>query len=751
MVERSANAAACRKVELAIGGLDGLSVPPCVAVQYLSKILEGRFSPSFVGDIVGREPALAAAILALAARRGAGPVEQRHAVSLVMDRLDADEARDTLLGIKVSAGFEIEFAARQPASPVRTDLILHSLGVACCAQSLAEHAVPEADARMAYSAGLLHDIGKLALQDIMPRSLAAIAQEAEATRTSLYTVEQKHLGTNHAMLGKLLAQKWRLPEPIAMAIWLHHSDAVTRLDDLAETQVARLVWAADHIVRDAGIGESGSFSEPESLSVIARMLGTDVATLEHIRDDVSQELPEKAESLGLDMPNATARYCDTIHAVAATLSTKHTALSEAHRALQTASTYLDFAREFLLHTGPSAGAIDVAADLARRWQRFFQTGSVCLYLEDGGSGGTVDAVIVEALGHSHEMVLEPPDGMSAIPRAVSERFAMLDAQVHLGWLAEQVDVDFDMGRTKLVPLLADGGAVAALAFELNLPGDAALFAEKFEMAASMAGTVLGLAVAKERQMHFSERLIQAMGHAAAVAAEVPETKEEERPTKSPLAVLAEMAAGVAHELNNPLSVISGRAQLLVQDEDNEARQKDLNRIQENARAVAEIIDDLMSFAEPSTPRPARTDMGQIIEEAVELAGQKSGVDHVNAQVQTEGDTRSVFVDSGQVVSALANVISNAIESYSDNLGPVKILIEPGATAVCLRISDLGCGMDAETLEKATHPFFSAKPAGRQRGMGLAYATRLIQINGGTLTLESELEQGTTVTVTLPYE
>ena len=82
---------------------------------------------------------------------------------------------------------------------------------------------------------------------------------------------------------------------------------------------------------------------------------------------------------------------------------------------------------------------------------------------------------------------------------------------------------------------------------------------------------------------------------------------------------------------------------------------------------------------------------------------------------------------------------------------MKRRAETGATHVRLQISDLGCGMDEETLEKATHPFFSAKPDGRQRGMGLAYATRLVQINGGTLSIESELDQGTTVTVALPCE
>ena len=66
----------------------------------------------------------------------------------------------------------------------------------------------------------------------------------------------------------------------------------------------------------------------------------------------------------------------------------------------------------------------------------------------------------------------------------------------------------------------------------------------------------------------------------------------------------------------------------------------------------------------------------------------------------------------------------------------------------LKIRDLGCGMDAETLRKATQPFFSAKAAGRKRGMGLAYTARFLQINGGTLDIESEPGIGTTVTILL---
>lgn len=740
---RGVSTIASRKVELAIGQFDALSVPPCVAVQYLSEAVQGRFSPSSVADIVTCEPALAARVLSLAQQRGAGPVRQRPAIGLVLDRLGADDLRDALLGMKVSAAFEIEFARTQPPSPTRQDLIVHSLAVACAAKRIAEASEGAVDPNLAYTAGLLHDIGKFALQDVMPKSLTAIVQEAEAAKVSLYTVEQRHLGTNHAMLGKQLAHRWRLPGPIETVIWLHHSDAVTLLEGMPETALSRIVWTANHIARHAEIGQSGSFDPPKSLGSLASVAGIDVATLQQIRDGLPDELPGKLQALGLDMPNATARYCDVVQAVAARLSRGHTDLSSENRTLKMTSSYLEFARAFLLSIGPSDSGLDIAENLARRWQRFFQTGSICLYLTDGRTQGVIDTVLVEALGHSHKIVLEAPSDIPLTPRELSDRFVMLDARHHIDWLITQVDVDFDLGRTKMVPLVSQGRVVAIMAFEMNLPGDAAHFAEKFETAASMAGTVLGLATAGEHQTHFSERLVRAMSDV--------EDRAKPGPPPDAIEALAEMAAGVAHELNNPLSVISGRAQLLAKTETDQERKEALARIQENAGVASWVVDDLMSFAEPSRPRSAKTDVKQVIEEAIQLAAQKSKVDHINAQVQVDEASDEVFVDSAQVVSALANVISNAVESYVDAMGPVKIVVEPAGESVELKIGDLGCGMDPDTLEKATYPFFSAKPAGRKRGMGLAYAARLIQQNQGALAIESTLGEGTTVTITLPRD
>jgi len=740
MAKRYIDATASRKVELAVSELGSLSVPPCVAVQYLSKLAQSRFSPASVADTLECEPACAAAILSLAQHQAAGPVRQRHSVRLVLDRLDANDVRDTLLRAKVTAGFEIDFADRQLDAPARKDLILHSLAVACSARRLAE-AVDGVDSQLAWSAGLLHDIGKFALQDVMPKSLAAIAREAEATNAALCVVEHEHLGTNHTLLGKQLAQRWRLSEPIMLAIWLHHRDA-SALESVAEARIALLVKAADAIARRAGIGHSGSYDAPEPLGQIAASFGVPAKTLRQIQDDLPAEVKRRSEALGLEIPRATAKYCDLIQATAADLAQRHTALSAEGRSLQAASGYLGFAQEFLKDVSGSVAAIDLAQEFAKRWQRFFQTGTVCVCLTAGSREGAFDTAVVEALGHSHKTVLEAPPEESPIPKPLTNRFVVLDAQDRVEWLLDQLEVDFNRGQTKFVPLLTDGRAVGLVVFELNYPADAGLFAEKFAMAASLAGAVLGLALANERQEHLAERLSHENGRPKPASPQAHLIRD-------PVEALAEMAAGVAHELNNPLSVITGRAQLIAQAESDGQKRNALERIVENAREASSLVDDLMAYAEPPQPRVSPAGVRQIIEEAIELAGQKTGAEHLNTQVHVPAEISPVLVDSAQIASALANIIANAVESYADAMGPVKIAVEPAEAGLKLQISDLGCGMDEATRKKAASPFFSAKPAGRKRGMGLAFASRLIQLNSGQMELESQLGHGTTVTVALP--
>jgi signal transduction histidine kinase len=374
--------------------------------------------------------------------------------------------------------------------------------------------------------------------------------------------------------------------------------------------------------------------------------------------------------------------------------------------------------------------------------------------------------------------LEVPTGSPAIPKEIANSFEVLSAQDHIDWLSEQLDVDFDISRARLAPLLSNGRAVGAIAFELHYPGDIDLFKEKFRISASIAGVVLDMALARQKQQQLAElfaglvRLPSGgLVSKPAQVAEPPGEEEQERAAtiraEDSLNALAEMAAGAAHELNNPLAVVSGRAQLLAEAQTDPEAKAILRQIYENAREASGIIEDLMTFAEPPQPRATLTNVKKMLDEAVQLTNRKTNREYLDVQIKVGADARDVFVDSAQIVSALANVMANAVESYGGQAGPIEVAADVADTAewpvpspstslrvnsvegVKIVIKDHGCGMDAETLKKATQPFFSAKPAGRKRGMGLAYAARFIQLNKGTLTLASQPGKGTTATVYLP--
>jgi len=779
---------AAQQVELIIGRLDSLSTVACVGAQLFTRLLQGRFSPSALAETIECDPALAARTLSLIARRGLPIPERGFSLRRSLDELPAREVRDALLSVGVMRPFDPDGGADQRSIPLRKGLLLHSLAVACCAEQLAELTLPNIDPQLAYYAGLLHDMGKLALQETMPKGFARLVEEAESVGECSCAIERKSLGTDHTIVGNHLAQKWRLPNAVTLAAWLHHSDVAAVSRDMPEARIAAIVQLADSLARQVGIGQSGSFDPPELSEQVLTCLGMEIEQVQHVGRSLPAAVEQKARVLGLDLPNSVADYCQAAHAAAVQFARQHSELSDENSRLQSAASHLDFASDFLLSISPVASPVEIAENFATRWQKFYQTGRVCLYLTPSGGGETLDAVLVEGLGESRIIKVEAPHDSRAIPREITNKFTVLDADSRIDWLAEQLDAQFDMDRTKLVPLLCDGRAVGAIAFELHYPGDAQLFEEKFRISASIAAIVLDMAMARQRQQDFAERFVSLVAehasetvHAQASRSDASDRLSVTIRAEDLLNALAEMAAGAAHELNNPLAVIAGRAQLLAEAQDDKETREILRQIYENAREASGVIEDLMTFAEPPQPRATATNVRKMLDEAVQLTSRKTNREGIDVQIIVGADVRDVFVDSAQIVSALANVIANAVESYSGQFGPVEIAADafvvtpsgviPDLSAVRrpsredesempsrahyervkIVIADHGCGMDAETLRKATHPFFSAKPAGRKRGMGLAYAARFIQLNKGTLTLASELGKGTTATIHLPQK
>jgi signal transduction histidine kinase len=214
--------------------------------------------------------------------------------------------------------------------------------------------------------------------------------------------------------------------------------------------------------------------------------------------------------------------------------------------------------------------------------------------------------------------------------------------------------------------------------------------------------------------------------------------------------IGEMAAGAAHEMNNPLAVISGRSQLLATQLSDPKQRTSANLIFEQSHRLSAIITELMDFAKPQPPSPITCDVADVVGKAIQEA--KLRHDRADRPIEvTMGEVPVVTVDPRQVGKALAEVIDNALHATDPGKGHVAVhaAFDPYSSRVVVTVSDDGCGMDEETVKRAFDPFFSSQRAGRRRGMGLAKALRWVEASGGSIRLESRPGQGTRAILLLP--
>ena len=219
-----------------------------------------------------------------------------------------------------------------------------------------------------------------------------------------------------------------------------------------------------------------------------------------------------------------------------------------------------------------------------------------------------------------------------------------------------------------------------------------------------------------------------------------------------MASMGQLAAGIAHEVNNPLGVVLMYAHLLLDESspDSTMRQ-DLNMIAEQADRCKTIVAGLLHFARQNTVVRYPVDLHELVERALRPI---QIPDNVTVAIDDQTDDRIADVDRDQIIQVLTNLITNALAAMESSGGALGICIQGNAERVSLAVSDTGVGIPDENMKKIFEPFFTTKPMGKGTGLGLAVTYGIVKMHCGDIRVQSRANPaagptGTTFTVILP--
>jgi|GEM_PF-373690 len=688
----------------------------------------------------------------------------------------------------------------------RTGFWRHCIATAACSEMLASKAKQlKIRPDEAFTCGLIHDIGKLVLDWILPLTYRNVLAHAEARSVSIDHVERQLIGIDHHAVGRKVAEHWGLPLLLQDVIWLHGS-APEAIPELPHRDLIILVSLANILVRRMHLGWSGSCDAAPPIAMLQSALGMSDELIAEVQLALPSAVAIRCADIGLDGADPDARATaphggrNTAGERAETLllvqsiSNANTRLSkltlaavrrgeQVHRLRQTVDAVATFCQS--QRSGvTSSGAGDSAAQLGGIAAA--ASGILSCYRQVAGAG--VAFVVFQArpqeqpdattaaqgawlLAGETAAWIEPPAGPGGSFVQLAEIAgggpSALGATVGLlTWLAEHAPACPDLRTLRIsrlcAPPIAEGSSPCQAS---TLAGPSAVLVYAHGMAEPPAALcdVWAMALTAAARYEGAKRV----GSALADAGRTLANSQAELAETQSLARLREMTAGAAHELNNPLTVISGRAQMLASkfavgsplgtgklNEHAAAMADDAKAIVAAAAQLTTLISRLHELGGKMLLKPVVLTVKDIAASACKLATERyaeraPGATVPPIRISVGRADRAVFADKTALVGAIAEVLCNAMQSEpKSGLGMVAQW-DPAAGVVRLQVIDDGRGMSERAVLHAFDPFFSDLPAGRRPGLGLTMARRTMLALGGTVRLRSRLGDGTTVTFELP--
>jgi two-component system NtrC family sensor kinase len=219
-----------------------------------------------------------------------------------------------------------------------------------------------------------------------------------------------------------------------------------------------------------------------------------------------------------------------------------------------------------------------------------------------------------------------------------------------------------------------------------------------------------------------------------------------------MAALGELAAGVGHEINNPLTgVLTFSSLILKKMDDNHPWKKDLENIVYQTTRCRNIVKGLLDFARQRKPDKKEYDIHSLIDRTLTFVENQARFQNIKMVKKCAVGMPMLSIDTDQFQQVFMNIIINAADSMSENGGTLTIQTVVHDKMIEISFTDTGCGISKDHLPKIFTPFFTTKETGKGTGLGLAISYGIVQSHGGEIEVESEIGKGSTFRIKLPIE
>ena len=756
-----------------LGGIEDIPPLPALTSRIINSCFNDQTNYREMAALIKRDPVLTARILILINSPSfALPTkidDLGHAISL----LGKKQIRNLALSVTI---FDTFTAAGKEREQELAAFWQHCVACAHACEELAKllnYPQPEE----AFIAGLLHDIGKLVAYHRLGKPFTQLLSKLSKSTNSSHrewpplNLEKEILGAGHHLIGKWAAEAWNFPTPIIEAVWLHHQPPTSSRN--AVPSLPLLVRFADALCNLYNLGSNYfinheldySTSAPyartvESLKTFFRLDQETLLSIYHTTDNRLHEFDDYLEVVDNDL------YFAAISKANRELGRLNLEREKTLAELSLKNRLLESLTVIDQKLGPrpkrNTMIREIMAEILKLCQSQLafcglspsETAPACWLGQFGDKKFSE-----EELAADKPFLIEKKDPQQSN--------SDVKRQVQIVTTLKRLILkkpDALLKNSRITPLKEHPSILMIPFCEVNQTIDSKIYGQMIVDCIQLGRSGINKTILLETLSHFAAGISdiiersQMTDHLAGQTETITELNRQSEEIQFELlqahrlATVGRLAAGAAHEINNPLTVISGQLQLLraqaEKSDDSEANLKRFNSMLEKVDKISHIVSDLLAYGRPQKARTQSVSVKNVIRQAIEAVKHRQGFANISFTINIPYDLPEVIVDPQQLDQIFINLLINAQLAMSGN-GSIGISAAPYQNQVEINLSDTGCGIALEHLPTIFDPFFTTRGPDNGTGLGLSIVHALIEANHGSIEVQSTLNKGTTLTVLLP--